>query len=270
MATPFVCERCGYVGGNKQCLVRHLQRKKLCPPEHSNVPTEQLLHKILVPWSETGNNIKCTFCNRPFQARSNMYRHQKVCKKRPFGSSTEGELREELDKMQEEIRQLKSCQTHTQNQTNIQNQNNIQTQNILVVNAFGKEDMSHLTDAFKSQCIRRTDKGFVELLEKIHFDPSKPENKNLQISNIKLPFIRTFDGNRWTYQEKDDILNNLMEKGQTILSEHYDEHEDVIKQNLSNSMVEHIHTWMELIEIKDKDAQEKLLRKIYLLILNSD
>lgn len=245
------CQRCGFQGKTRQSLVRHLQRKNPCSPTCSDVLCHVLLCELTTKHS---GEHTCEYCDKAFSFASGKSKHKKNCRFRPndvvptTARSSEAKV--------------------TIGTQNIQTQNNIQN-NIMVINAFGEEDISHLTEAFKTQCIRRTDKGFVELLEKIHFDPAKPENKNVQITNMKLPFIRTYGGQRWMYREKDEVLADLVEKGHTILSEHYEDNEEEVVHNLSESMKEHIQAWMELIESKDQKTQEQLLRKIYLLILNA-
>lgn len=147
--------------------------------------------------------------------------------------------------------------------------NTVNNNKIVIINAHGREDLSHLSDAFKTQCIRRTDKGFVELIEKIHFDEEKPENKNLRIKNIKNPWIQIHDGKKWLYKHKDDVLNNLFEQGQSILTEHFDEVESKLSREVSASMISHIRTWIDKIENCQKDEVKKLVTSIFLLIVNN-
>lgn len=251
--TSIECKRCGFEAKNRQTLLRHLQRKTPCPASRLDVACDILLKEL----DKRPGTYQCSHCTRTFAFASGKSKHMKTCKNRDTYNSQSPQL-----PLSEPFVTI-----GTQNNT-IHTQNNIQN-TIMVINAFGKEDISHLTEAFKTQCIRRTDKGFVELLEKIHFDPAKPENKNVQITNVKLPFIRTFSGQRWLYQEKEDVLADLVEKGHTILTEHYEDNEQEVIHNLSEAMKEHIHAWMELIESKDQKTQEQLLRKIYLLILNA-
>ena len=66
--------------------------------------------------------------------------------------------------------------------TNIQQ--NIQ-QNIKLL-AYKDTDTSHLTDIDYLNCLKHSNFCIPHLIEKIHFNPSKPENHNMYISNIKI------------------------------------------------------------------------------------
>jgi hypothetical protein len=148
--------------------------------------------------------------------------------------------------------------------TNITTTNN---NNSIVINAFGSECVDHITDNFLDQCVRRRDKGLVELIEKIHFDC--PENQNMRVKNVKLPFIQCHNGQKWVYDKKDRVLNHLVDKGHGMMQEHLDDNDDRIRENMSQTMYDCIVEWMEKIHDRDKNTLESVLTDIYLLILNS-
>jgi hypothetical protein len=153
------------------------------------------------------------------------------------------------------------------NTPTINNTTTINSNTSVNINAFGKEALDHLTEDFMDQCVRRRDKGLIELIEKIHFD--RPENKNLRITNLKLPFIQCHDGQRWMYDRKDRILNKLVDHGHELMQDHLDDHEDRIRDRTSETMFDCICKWMSKIQGRDKKTLEPVLTDIYLLILNS-
>jgi hypothetical protein len=152
--------------------------------------------------------------------------------------------------------------------TNNNTTNNVQN-NTITINGFGKEDTSHITHQFMRSCVKRRDKGMVELVQKIHFDDDCPQNRNLKITNKKLPFIQAHNGEKWQYCKKDKVLTDIVENSHMMMQEHFDDHEQEFKSNMSNTMYECINEWLEKIRDQDKKVLESVLTDIYLLILNS-
>jgi uncharacterized protein YydD (DUF2326 family) len=59
-------------------------------------------------------------------------------------------------------------------------------------------------------CVKQPD-GVKRLIEKIHFNPMKPENKNLCITNLKDKYMSIYDGSQWNTvlkEELDKIYNH--------------------------------------------------------------
>ena len=134
--------------------------------------------------------------------------------------------------------------------------------------AYGSESMDHLTAEFKTQCARRTDKGFVELVQKMFFDPQKPENRSLRARNLKNNIVQVFDGRSWMHHRKKDIVPDLFERARAILLEHYEEHRGLVDRNLSPTMRNHVRDWMEDLEYRDDKVVASLESTLFLLVLN--
>jgi hypothetical protein len=96
----------------------------------------------------------------------------------------------------------------------------------------------------------------MKMIEKVHFNPDKPENMNLYISNIKSKHIMMYKDNKWM------ITPN------TELDSIYADKDNLIK------------TWLEENEIKDPEliekccydffAQHSILNKIFACGLQDD
>jgi hypothetical protein len=62
------------------------------------------------------------------------------------------------------------------------------------------------------------------MIEKIHFNPSKPENMNIYISNLKDKYMMMYENGNWNmkykteldviYAEKEMMLEQWLEEGQ--------------------------------------------------------
>jgi hypothetical protein len=159
----------------------------------------------------------------------------------------------------------------TNNLTNNHTNNNVNiTQNCnIIVNGFGKEATDHISLGFLDQCLRRRDKGLIELIEKIHFDPERLENRNMQVTSRKDPMMIVHNGLRWKYEMKDSVLKQLVDKGHSIMQEHYGEHEERLRTLISQTMFACIQEWMDKMQEEDKKTVSKVIDALYLLILNA-
>lgn len=266
--TTFTCERCHYSTHRKCMLRRHLGRKLPCQPTYSDEKLDVLLQKL-----SDDKPYKCTVCNKGFTTRQGRSQHKKCCKGKAAHEPLTQNMDENTDMMKlicelrDEMKVLRQQAIEKSSTTN-----NIQVNHITnnqVINTFGREDTSHLTDKFLNTCLRRTSKGFVQLLEKLHWDPSVPENANIRISNRKMPLAEIQESGKWRFVPRDKAINQMIDKGQGILSEHFEDHQEEIKANVSDSLWDHLCQWMEKMQDKDKSTIQDLLLEIYCLILNN-
>ena len=54
------------------------------------------------------------------------------------------------------------------------------------------------------------------MIEKIHFNPKKPENHNVYISNIKNKYAMVYDGNKWNLKNQDETIGDLIVKSSRL------------------------------------------------------
>jgi hypothetical protein len=96
------------------------------------------------------------------------------------------------------------------------NTTHIQNINLL---AYRETDISHLTDQDYKSCLKKINNCVKQMIEKVHFNPSKPENMNIYISNIKDKYIMVYDGQNWNLANKKDELDRLYEEKEMMLEE---------------------------------------------------
>jgi hypothetical protein len=96
------------------------------------------------------------------------------------------------------------------------NTTHIQNINLL---AYRETDVSHLTDQDYKSCLKKINHCVKQMIEKVHFNPSKPENMNIYISNIKDKYIMVYDGSNWNLANKKDELDRLYEEKEMMLEE---------------------------------------------------
>lgn len=265
--TSYSCKRCGFETAWKQSLKQHLKKKTECDPVLADCSREELLQEITKTF-ESPPQYCCRFCQKAFHASSNRYRHQKTCPQRTTEAS-DTPLVDQVASMQQQLQTLLqeriATTNHTTHNTHIENMQVVNLQ----FNAFGKENMSHITHTFLDRCVKRTNAGFIDLLQKLHFDQSAKQNANIRVTNKKLPYVETNDGTMWKFERKDCVLNKMLDKGQEILQEHLDDHAEELKQTFSETMWEYVQEWFQKIELRDKKVIEELLTDVFLMIMNN-
>ena len=131
---------------------------------------------------KTYEQIVSKFSNEP----GLVYRYMFVY---PNNSIYRGQMKKKDEQMKKKDEQI----TELIKKAGIQNSNitqNIQ-QNIKLV-AYKETDMSHLTEQDYLYCLNRSNMCIPNLIKKIHFNPKKPENHNVFISNLKSGYIMLY------------------------------------------------------------------------------
>ena len=143
----------------------------------------------------------------------------------------------------------------------------------IIVLPFGKENTDYLNnEQFLDKCLRRTDKGVLDYIASKHFHANHPENHNIKVTNLKLPYVKTFTGKVWETQHKDVVLDEMVSDTCDILDDHYDRIKDDIRGHMANhrSFVRVIEEFIKTMDNEDK--REKLYRELrrdaYLMIAN--
>jgi hypothetical protein len=79
------------------------------------------------------------------------------------------------------------------------------TINNITLLAYKESDTSHLTERDYMNCIKQVNFCVKQLIEKIHFNPAKPENMNIYISNLKDKYMMVYEAGAWNIKSKDAI-----------------------------------------------------------------
>ena len=121
-------------------------------------------------------------------------------------------LAEELKKRDKQIEELikKAGIVNTNNITN-----NIQN-NFKLLN-YKETDTSHLTENDYVRCLEHYNFCVPHLIRKIHFNPKKPENHNIYISNLKNSYVMVYMNNKWKVKNRDETISRVIDDKQIIL-----------------------------------------------------
>ena len=217
------CECCKYSTSKRFNYEKHLLSKKhLLIIEKPKV--SQQLAEVSQPLAEI-SQIKCNYCGQIYKHKSSLSKHIKyTCTKnkdedlkelvRLLNNQLEEQKKEFTTKLESQSKQIEKLmgklEIHGSFNKTINNFNLL---------AYRETDTSHLTDQDYRFCIKKVNYCVKNMIEKVHFNPVKPENMNIYISNIKDKYIMVYDGHNWNLANKKDELDRLYEEKEMMLEE---------------------------------------------------
>ena len=113
-----------------------------------------------------------------------------------------------------------------------------------------------------------------KMIEAVHFNDKRPENKNISLTNKKDNLIKIFKDNKWVYQGKEETINSLVDGKYMILDSFFEnkfENSDVEdSETKEQSQTKADYTkFRQFFENGDKELVEKLKRECELVLLNN-
>ena len=215
----------------------------------------------------------CKYCEKEFSSRQTLLRHEKKYCKQKEDLTTKLDLQAEIiERLEEEMREYKKEKETLYKQieelikkagnTTIHHGSTI-TNNTINLNSYGKEDLSHITDSFKTQLIKGPFKMIPKMIEAVHFNENKPENNNISLPNKNGKYMKVFKSGKWTYCNKNEVIDELMENNYYILDSHYDD----TGEELSNIQKKRYKKFKDKYDEGDLEKETK--DEINLVLLNS-
>ena len=285
----YVCLCCNYKTNRKQNYIRHLNSNK----HKKSTFSQQRVNKKTTFRQQKVNNLRsersvisincCKYCKKTFTTKQSMYRHIKyTCKKNEDEDLKElvKLLNEQLKEQREEINLMKT-QINDQhslldrrdkqivklsNKLQINNHNCIiQNNNIQLLN-YKDTDLSHLKDNDYITSLSRVNNCVKTLTEKIHFNPDKPENMNIYISNLKNDYITVYENGEWLlkkgfddiYDHKEIMLEEWLDKEQDKYPELRDKFEKYLDNKENDDILNMIKDDIKLMMYNNK---HKIIKK---------
>ena len=212
----YSCEKCNYHTIRRENYNRHMLSLK-----HTKESNEDTL---------------CKYCSKRFKHSQSMYRHIKyTCKK-----NNDEDLKELVRLMNLQLEQQRNqmllkdreIEYHKQQNENHQKQidkltdklqvNHITT-NINIL-SYRDTDLSHLTQNDYVSAIKKVTYCVKDMIEKIHFNPLKPENRNIYISNMKDKYMMVYEEGNWNIKHKSSEIDQLYESKEILLEDWLEEY----------------------------------------------
>jgi hypothetical protein len=269
----YQCERC-FKDFNQKCeYTRHLNKKFKCKniaPKCTETAPDCTEYKSII--GDENSEIRCHYCGTTFTRGSSLTRHiENRCKIKKANDAkmeelmtmlieikeSNKEIKENNKKLVEDMKKLKEENANYKQIITNNNTQNIQTQNNVYVKvvAYGKEDVSKLTDNDYKRIFVRGMNSIPALLEKMHFDKNVPENHNVYISNLRDEYVLMYDGKKWRLKDREDALQQLYEDKADILETKFEE----LIEKLDEPTIK---MFKRFLKIKDDDEEKiKVIKK---------
>ena len=253
----YECFRCGYINNIKTIFNNHLNRKFICKPKLKDITIEKikefyfknndkkisllsqnkikssLLSQIipiipkpsLLSQNDFSKKFTCIFCNRSYKHKHHLNRHMKSCKYNDELTDLKklvNLLNEKLTEQQIELTKVIKEKDKQISELIKKTGINIGTQNIqnnIKILAYNKTDMTHLKDKDYIKFLSHSNFCIPHMIKKLHFDPKKPENHNIYISNLKNNFIMVYNDDQWNIKDRNEVITDMIEDNTNILED---------------------------------------------------
>ena len=286
----------------KELALKSTKEHKRAQKEHKRAQKSTKEHKknnensqSLIVFSEKMH--KCQYCDDTFTTFSNKRRHElHYCKEIPNTSQNviislkneKKQLYKQIEKLIDKSGNTNNVTIHansnnTNNSTNTTNTQNTKntmntmnttnTQNIKL-NSYGKEDLSHITDLFKTNLLKIPYGMIPKMIEAVHFNDNKPENKNIQFTNKRDNKIKVFSNDKWIHKSKDETIHDLMDGKYFILDTHYSkiidaDNPDNPDTTKTINILDFYEKFRQLFDERDKKLMEDQRKECELVLLNN-
>ena len=246
----YKCECCNYVTNKKYNYDKHLlsNKHKLIEGKSVGVKSKSKVSpKVAInnPYLNE-DNYSCKYCGQKYKHKQSVTKHIKYsCTKnktedltelvRLLNLQLEQQKNDFQTQLQTQSKQIEKLMGKLEINGSFNNTVNI-TNNINLLN-YKDTDTSHLTDEDYKKCLRKASRCVLKLIEKVHFNPEKPENMNVYISNMKDKYMMMYQDNKWTLTNKDE-LNTVYNHKEDLIEEWFNINKDPEMEKFFNRYVE--------------------------------
>ena len=211
----------------------------------------------------------CEFCFALFTTNAHKRRHElHRCKENKNINKLLNEKNKQIKKLEKTVNKLidKAGNT-TINHIQSTQLNQLNQQNNIKINNYGDEDLSHITDFFKTQLIKGPYGAIPKMIKAIHFNNDKPENKNIKYPNVNKNYVKIMQNNKWVVKNKQEILKDMIDSKYLILDDHY----NLILngENISNNVKKNYINFSEKYDEGNNNLLNELIDDCELMILNN-
>ena len=182
------------------------------------------------------------------------------------------ELKEENKNLKTKINKIEPSSVVTKTRKNINkpvnsynsisdshntNSNNVHNVKIVNLVAFGKEKMDFPLDDIAKLC--QGNRTIPNMINHVHFNKDLPENHNVYMPNRKnRKEVFVYDGENWMLSNKNNIVEQLVDKGITYVEGKIDE----LRVKLSKSKLNAVQRAIEIFNDENHEHNKEISKKI--------
>jgi hypothetical protein len=208
-------------------------------------------------------------CGKKYSHNSTLSQHKKKCIKYQEGKLLL-EIVKDVKDMKQSLELLKQKDISTKIvATNTNSNNNNSNNNTIVINNFGREDLTYLSKPFLENCLYHMSRGIGCLTKEIYLNDKKPENQTIKATNIKSPYVKVMKDQKLIYKDKEEALNYVLWSHTDLLNGYYDTHEMEIKNKWSEPKLETVQNWLQRLQEEDKELWLQMKKDIFLILVNN-
>ena len=295
--SEYTCPRCGYKTSFIGNLHKHFNKKRACVPKIADLPFDKLYQiyyannyindstshniasteeikceetkceEIKSEESITSKKYVCKHCFKVYNHSSSMYKHIKKDHSNP------NDYEERIKNLQEQVEDLQAKlnnaptsgpSTIINNNSTTNNTTNNTNNQILIIQNFGNENIDYITNEYVANKLKQPKQGINEIIRQIHFNPGRPENHNVKITNKKLPYASVFKNNDWELDDKKKIINQMITKSYCIMDNVYHDQHDTLMPSTRRQF----ETFQNKFDEQDSKLKKDLERNTEIQILN--
>ena len=207
--------------------------------------------------TQESSKFNCDYCDKVFSTKAHKRRHElHRCKYNKELTNKDAKIKI-LEKEKKELYKKIDELIKKVGDTNIQNN--------IIINSYGNEDLSHITDKIKDELLKIPYGAIPKLIETIHFNDNMPQNKNIKFPNKKENVLSVYEGDKWVYKDKNETINDLIDSKYNVLDNHYDETEG----NISNYIQQSYSCFKKVYEEGDEEFVKNLKKECDIVLLNN-
>lgn len=276
----YACVECNYETKIKTHYTRHLNTNKHKIKCGKSIIDEPKTYPKATPEyckEISSKEFMCEYCEKTYSTSSHLSRHRKKCKLKLEQEQQKKEL-DELKQLFKEERERNQLERETYKKERDDLHKHIgelikkagnttnNTANI-TLNCYGHEDLSHITEDLKMEWVKLPYGMVQKMIEHVHFSKKRPENWNIKLTNKKDKMIKVFRGNKWKYQDKDEVVSELIQTNYCRLDDFY---ENVAVNELPETLNIRYKKFQTQFDEDDEELKEKLMKESEMILLSEN